>query len=421
MTNPYAAGDDDSDEAAAPKARGREQWVDTAKGICMFLVVLYHAVGQFVAHGWYLGPWAAVTELFDPLRMPLFFVLSGLFARKALSGSWRSLAERRIWVMVWLLLLWPPMIEGGARFADQLSSNQVPEYRPYLEVVLEGYIYPMANLWFIAALGIFAAASKLLHRVHPAIQLALGLTLYIWSPLADFHWVWDRITTMFIFYLIGMYLGQYIRAAAKPAAFVAAVGVLGYLVVLGTVREYDLHNLLWQDHPYLLQSINFMVAICGVIAAVLAFSAVSSHPTMRVFGYIGRNTLPVYLIHDTLLRIMANLGDWVMTREQSEEWRIGILPLLAAILATAASLGIRRLFDRIGLYWFFVRPRFFTEKYWQEYQPKQHQPKQRRPSPLRRGSQDQTSQDQDPSGAASRSEQTAGQHHQRDSQPSSQR
>ena len=350
--------------------RVREQWVDTAKGVCMFLVVLYHSIGQFAAHGWYVGPWASISALFDPIRMPLFFVLSGLFARKALSGSWRSLAERRIWVMAWLLLLWPPIIEAAARFADSLSSQPLPEYRPYLDVVIEGYIYPMANLWFIAALGVYAAASKLFARIHPLIQIAGALAIYIWAPLAEVHWVWDRITTMYVFYLIGMYWGTYIRAAAKPAAFVAAGGVMVYLMALGSVHELDLPGLLWQSHPYLLEGIYFVLAMVGVVAAVMACGAVASHPVMRLFGYIGRNTLPVYLMHDLLLRIMANLGDWVITPEQSERWQLGSLPLLAAIAAAALALALRRLADQVGLYWLFVRPHFLTEKYWQQRQPK---------------------------------------------------
>lgn len=45
-------------------------FVDLAKGICICLVVLYHVYGEIAGR---------VFEITNMFRMPLYFVLSGLF------------------------------------------------------------------------------------------------------------------------------------------------------------------------------------------------------------------------------------------------------------------------------------------------------------------------------------------------------
>ena len=48
----------------------RIEWIDTAKGICILLVVYSHV---------YMGDHPALLHFQDYFRMPLYFLLSGLF------------------------------------------------------------------------------------------------------------------------------------------------------------------------------------------------------------------------------------------------------------------------------------------------------------------------------------------------------
>lgn len=56
----------------------RIEWIDTAKGICILLVVLTHAANPFVKN-------YPLSEVLITFRMPLYFILSGLFF-KAYNG-----------------------------------------------------------------------------------------------------------------------------------------------------------------------------------------------------------------------------------------------------------------------------------------------------------------------------------------------
>ena len=81
---------------------GRLLWVDVAKGACILLVVLHHAVVKDLAIQAPLPlqpvaeAWAWVTMALKPVRMPLFFVLSGLVASSAVRRPWASGAVRRV-------------------------------------------------------------------------------------------------------------------------------------------------------------------------------------------------------------------------------------------------------------------------------------------------------------------------------------
>ena len=57
------------------KTSNRQQWVDTAKGVCILLVILYHIIEHF-------KPNTQLTQ-FDSflysIRMPLYYTIAGLF------------------------------------------------------------------------------------------------------------------------------------------------------------------------------------------------------------------------------------------------------------------------------------------------------------------------------------------------------
>jgi hypothetical protein len=127
----YHCADDDIGIAARqvksdgiPIPRGgsveREAWADVAKGACIVLVVLWHVITKhYLLVDWRLpvpipGVWGTLGELFLPLRMPLFFTVSGVFAAPAVARPWRAVALSRVagpyylyglWLMVHTLVL----------------------------------------------------------------------------------------------------------------------------------------------------------------------------------------------------------------------------------------------------------------------------------------------------------------------------
>src|SRR5256885_7965850 len=73
----------------------RVDWVDTAKGFCIIMVVMMHStLGVELAAG-REGFMHAVVEFARPFRMPDFFLISGLFLARVIDRDWRGYFDKK--------------------------------------------------------------------------------------------------------------------------------------------------------------------------------------------------------------------------------------------------------------------------------------------------------------------------------------
>ena len=74
----------------------RLNWVDTAKGISIILVVMMYSVFNVGQDAEGVGLFHYVIGFATPFRMPEFFLISGLFLDQVLARNWRGYADRRV-------------------------------------------------------------------------------------------------------------------------------------------------------------------------------------------------------------------------------------------------------------------------------------------------------------------------------------
>ena len=105
---------------SASSATNRLLWADCAKGLSIIGVCYMHVVtgvpgGTSTAWNWF-------NEFMDPIRMPLFFVISGLFAHRVIERTLGDLWYRRLWFLLVPYLVFTP-VQAGIRLnmADDLS------------------------------------------------------------------------------------------------------------------------------------------------------------------------------------------------------------------------------------------------------------------------------------------------------------
>ena len=60
--------------------KNRIYWIDTAKGICILLVVINHAI--MITHIEYIFGNINIENSLSSFRMPLYFTLSGIFFKR---------------------------------------------------------------------------------------------------------------------------------------------------------------------------------------------------------------------------------------------------------------------------------------------------------------------------------------------------
>ena len=348
---------------ATPKARGRVDWVDSAKGLCILLVVLGHAITELNNHGYSTGIWDDVNFMLGPIRMPLFFLLSGLFAAKALSESWHRLANRRIWVMVWLYVLWVPLrdlvlallpgshvTETGFIAAPRIFDSA--NWGPLLYNSLHALVEPTSYLWFLWALALFAILTKATRHVPPIVQIAVAAAVNVFAPFAAVSWSWDFVSKMYVFYVLGIYGAPYIfrMVARRPIGFLAAsvgayVAVAGWILL--TFPSFNAGN---QGF------VRLFLSLAGVFAAVNIMAMLQGTPVVKPFEKIGRRTLPVFLMHIPVLSMIAIVADQFLDADPGLPWQ----PVIATAIAAALCLGLYRLILRAGGGWLFKRADWFV-------------------------------------------------------------
>src|SRR6476469_1136984 len=102
----------------------RVDWVDYAKGFCIVFVVMMHStlgVGQAAGQEGWLH---TVVAFAKPFRMPVFFLISGLFLAQVIDRDWRTYLDRKVVHFVYFYLLWTA-IQFGLKAPGLMQANGV--------------------------------------------------------------------------------------------------------------------------------------------------------------------------------------------------------------------------------------------------------------------------------------------------------
>ncbi len=307
---------------------GRITYIDVARGLAVVAIVLGHVIG--VAYVPYAddpaaGSWVTLAEVMTPLRLPTLFVVSGLLASMRVREGFTTRTRSRIratmhlyvtWYFIYVLLrtvgvdTWVPPLNEPSR-------------------VVRDFFLPHSVLWFLFALLFWTTAVTASHRL-PAwalLTFSAALTPLVWylpGSLATDQYLHT------LGYGLCFVVGVYARPAIlrilgyRPVALLLVAGMLCAGLV-AIVRTFDVRALKAAlDAPLMLTG----------AAAVLSFSALISRGgrITRVLSWLGRNALPLYVMHLPLVVSATMLPLW------AEFVRIGG-PLTPAIL-TATTIAI---------------------------------------------------------------------------------
>lgn len=354
VTRPVAA-----DPSATPE---RMAWVDIAKAVAIFLVVVYHA-GRVTlpiisphASGPAVEVWHELNKVLLPVRMPLFFLVSGLLAAHAVRRPWPRVLRRKVLNLIWPYVLWT--LAFGVTWTLAVFPDDSRSWFAYNLRML-----PFGGLayWYLSLLAVFFVVAKLLRRQAVLLMIA-SVTLLALAPLIG-SWAGsgstqsltanvDRFCYFAAWFVVGCFGSGVIkrivsRRPAWAAALLAAVayGILAYI----------------QYHTDLTTPVLPYLGPLGVAAALFAAVAVSRFAAVRRAGaYLARRTLPIYVLHPILMHLailaaratgfdpLATIGSPIAD--------FLFVPVLAIVCTLIAVAGYD-LAQRIHLSWLFEWPR----------------------------------------------------------------
>ncbi|MGZ7497023.1 acyltransferase family protein [Corynebacterium sp. ZY180755] len=282
----------------------RMPWPDVARGISILGVIVLH-VGLTVPNGESTGIYQFNDNLL-PLRMPLFFMISGFFALKVMNMSLNDVLAKRIWFLAVPYLLWGPAELWFKSLERAYGTGEgMPDSAFYMDQILNG----RSMYWFLHALIAFTIvlwACRFVpvwarYALVVAMILAPGLLSMDWTathfPLAAgllnneaLPYVSKYLTYLPIF-LLGAFCRPGITKFAEKARNPLTIAAAGVALYAGrTILEWDTEY--WDGTIQAIGSLLHLPA--AIVASVLLAKLPFIGSGLQI---IGRNTLPIYLGH----------------------------------------------------------------------------------------------------------------------------
>lgn len=277
----------------------RLAWPDVARGAAMMLVVLAHALQLMEVYGWRLG-WLDTANLYlTAVRMPLFFLIAGVFAARAIQRSWTRLFASRLALLIYMYVLW--MLIRAVWFS--VVPWPLSDEHPWVALLISP-VWPTNGLWFLYALIVYLVVGKLTARWPAWVPLVLAgvLSAAAASGLVPDggNPVWRSIALYAFFFLLGARLPAVWGAVASRASIVlllaAVAAVPASIVVFGLLPD-----VVEGSGRVVLSVVCVTAAI--VVAAMVARVGWLSAP----FRYVGQRTIAVYVVHAMLLAAVVPL------------------------------------------------------------------------------------------------------------------
>lgn len=337
----------------------RLAWVDIAKASAIILVVFYHVgrVGLGMAPGVagdQTRPWLELNKVLLPVRMPVFFLVSGLLAARAVHYPWSRVLGGKVLNLLWPYVGWT--IAFGFTWVYAYFPDDKTSWFVYnLEMI------PFGGLayWYLTTLVVFFLVAKLLRRFAPAL-LIVSVVLLAMTP-AITGWIGAgqtqsltanvvRWTAFALWFFIGCFAADVVKRAATVRGWGTTPVAVGAYVVLAYLFYY-------RDTP---GGVEYFLSPVGITAAVLLSVRLAHFAAVRRLGrYLATRTLAIYVLHPILIHILVivagRTGRDPLGDLNNPVVNFLFVPVMAVAL-TAAAVAIFDLAGKLHLSWLFQWP-----------------------------------------------------------------
>lgn len=342
-------------------AGGRVSWLDLARASSIILVVVYHitvgAGADLLGQGVVGKIWEQAGIALVPLRMPLFFAVSGVLAFRAIHRPLRAVLRPRIFDMLWPYVLWSLVfaVTAWPRYAPDSAAA-------FVRGEVMGMVTFASPYWFIAVLPVFFLAARL-GRNHPQILLVLAVLAYFIAPFVDramrnsamsgdqAYGVFQLLDNALWFILGFVARGAVLALGSKSRAVPGMLLLVMFVALAVAIPVVDV-PLAARRTLELLASFSGLLSCVSVLPLLGSFERVA-----RLGNRLGRATLVIYLVHPLVIN-----GVVVLWRVAGVETHVGelvravvVVPVLTAISVLVALL-VDATVARYGPQWVFKAP-----------------------------------------------------------------
>lgn len=317
-------------------ADARVQWIDIARALCVLAVVVMHStmsVGIVTEFGPLDASWGRISDALQPFRMPTLSLLSGMLLSRRILAGWgdrrlRASVAQAYWAyVVWLIVYLA--VAQAIGWSTWLGPFGMGTVRDALGTVVDQLLIPRSVLWYVIALVIWSLLLAAVRRV-PRNAVLIVLTavsiLSFYLPYENGTDQYRNVLRYAVLFAVGVYFSSAIREAVTHKTRVTAVvafatfGVASFIAWFGV--DARLGNVLTVPRD-----------VSGAIIVMVFAVLLAKIPRLNAgLAWIGRRTLPIYVIHGVVLDLLVVYAD---------AWRgFADAPLAGAVSPIAATIVI---------------------------------------------------------------------------------
>lgn len=261
-----------------------------------------------------------INQALEPMRMPLFFLVSGILASSAIHRPWRDTAARTSG-MLYLYVLWM----AGFMGFKLLFAVTSPE-------PIASILFAKSGFWYLYAVALFFVIARLLRNQPAWVVVGVAIVPNLLRPFTQLFF--DSVvpgslaTSMAMnlgFFLLGAYYKDVLIAFAARTTWVSTV-LLGAATVVGVS--------VWLRTPIAVGESYLGLSLLGMAFAISLAAQVTRTGCPGWLRYVSARTLSIYLLQWPVVFLLFEF--WPRSTLQSPTAQLVYPVLVTTLIATMA-------------------------------------------------------------------------------------
>ena len=282
----------------------RLPWIDYAKGIAIILVVYRHVLIGFLRSGLEVSPYLILAnEVVLSFRMPLFFIISGVFIERSLAKrSIRQFTQSKFNTILYPYFVWA-VVQVTLQIFLSRYTNADRGWIDYWYII--AHPREIDQFWFLYALFnntvLFALLSKFV-TTNRLIHLALSLLFYYLSRFVQEYSLIHDLLYYYVFLVTGTLISEFVLKKENLTLLTSSRLALLMLPVFLLTQWY------WLNTPDIDAFLFALVALIGCFFMLNISFILQKEDRLRILRIVGYHSLYVYILHvliTSAVRILA--------------------------------------------------------------------------------------------------------------------
>lgn len=324
--------------------QGRILFLDLTKCVAIWLVLWGHAITELMPQD--LSVNKAYLGIYS-FHMPLFMLVSGLFAKKSFGRSFVELAKSKFFQLLlptfaFFGIAWW-VISHFANNNDGVSINYAGLFN-----LFEFIKHELSCYWFLKSLFVCYIIGWCCWKCGKKRWYAVFVVLSAFLYLQHWNVTCYKTGFMFPFFMLGIYLGDKLDTIKNYSLILLPISIITFACLLPFYSlEYSFQAKMFNGEfgnaivAYAFFLVMGMVGSTMVMSACVQFEKFFNDTVFcKILAFAGAQTLGIYLWQKLLLELLLPI--FVQVQMNMDVYNYLFTPLLATIFLFVISFGLKQ-------------------------------------------------------------------------------